>query len=147
MSITGTSEVRGHSPSLHSPSSWGRVYLKVPQSGGWETLEISQPLFTTHRLSEWKSTAYQGGIGLAHQVSPSSLNCRQTQWLPPGHNGGVQTTSKSSGLYIKDLLHPATKAAHGAPCEDNSKASDWGELHLVTRLSLEGLSATQRPLP
>lgn len=94
------------------------LFLKPETAGAEGTLPIS--LFTTHRLGERKGKAYQGGIRPAHHVSPTSLNCRRAQRAPLGNNGRLQTTSKSNGMHIKDLLHRRNK---GRPW-----SSLWGPL-------------------
>lgn len=78
----------------------------------------------------------KGGMCEAHQVPRSPLNRCRAQWSPPGDNGRTQTTSKSSGLHIKDLSHRTTKAAHRAACEDDSlRQAPLGHPHFLWRAS------------
>lgn len=138
----GASEVRGHSPSFHQPGSSGRVHASVGVERPFKLLSPCLP------HTDWKSerTKHIKEV-LAWPIRSSSLYRRIIQWLPPGDNDPAGTTSKSSDLQIKDLLHRTTKAAHSAPCKDDSKALHRGELQTVIPLSLEGLSTIQRLQP
>lgn len=76
------------------------------------------------------------GLSILRQRWPVQvfLTHRHTQRPPPGDNGCVQTTNKSSSRHIKDLSRHSTKAPLRDPCEDNFKVFHRGELHSVTLL-------------
>lgn len=88
-------DIRSHS---NKQSSLTELFKQVPEWGRRPFATVSVYHTQTKRV-KGQSILRLSWPGPGHH----------TQWPPSDDNSRLQTTSKSSGLHIKDLLHRATK--------------------------------------